>query len=312
MLKKTSPIFFLIIFAAIVVHEPKAISEPAASPWDHAKENLTRIAYPSLEKMKWKPYFMMPQDNLECLFGKDWQYVARFNRIDRRHAYPGMTIRVPAAMNEIKNYSPMPALYEPAKRNDKFILVNLTEQWLGAYEYGKLKFSMPAASGTVANPTPVGVFRVDARHRNHTSSLYKTEDQQAQYPMDYAFRFHVGKDNISYWIHARDLPGRPASHGCIGVYDEAMQNRMYGIPGQPVLEDARKLYDWAVGENDYEDDTGELELLEDGPIVEVTGENPGYRPAPFESVIARRGGLKEFMAGIGDLISFRSSSNNRL
>jgi len=32
-----------------------------------------------------------------------------------------------------------------------------------------------------------------------------------------------------------------------------------------------------VGEDDYEDDTGELELLEDAPVVEVRGTNPVYR-----------------------------------
>jgi hypothetical protein len=312
MLQKATYIFFLIIFLMIIINEPKVVSEPAASPQDPAKEDLTRIGYPSLEKMKWKPYFIRPQDTLECLFGKDWPYVARFNRIDRRHAYPGMTIRVPVDMDKIRNYTPMPSMYEPAKRFDKYILVNLTEQWLGAYVYGKLKFSMPVASGTGANPTPVGIFRVDARDRTHTSSLYKTEDEQAQYPMDYAFRFHVGDDDVSYWIHARDLPGRPASHGCIGVYDESMQNRMYGIPGEPVLDDAKKLYDWAVGENDYDYDTGKLELLEDGPIVEVTGNNPSYGPAAFESIMARRSRLKDFIAGIGDLISFRFSSKTRL
>lgn len=33
----------------------------------------------------------------------------------------------------------------------------------------------------------------------------------------------------------------------------------------------------AVGENEYEDDTGEAEELEDGPVVEVIGANPEYR-----------------------------------
>lgn len=299
MLKKISLLVLLMIFAVIVVHEPMTVSEPAASPYDHAKENLTRIEYPSVEKIKWKAYFMRPQDSLEYLFGNDWPHVARFNRIDRRHAYPGMTIRVPENMADIRNYTPMPDQYEPAKRYHKYILVNLTEQWLGAYENGKLKFSMPAASGTSSNPSPVGVFRVDARHRNHTSSLYKTEDQQAQYPMDYAFRFHIGKDNVSYWIHARDLPGKPASHGCIGVYDESMQNRMYGIPGRPVLDDAKKLYAWAVGD-DYDFDSGELELLEDGPIVEVTGGNPTFRSSPFENILAGspKEGLRSFVAGL--------------
>jgi hypothetical protein len=90
-------------------------------------------------------------------------------------------------------------------------------------------------------------------------------------------RFHVGEDNASYWIHARDLPGKPASHGCVGLYDESMQNRVYGSPELPVLLDSERLYDWAVGESEYDDDSGYLELLEDGPTVEVRGENPRYR-----------------------------------
>jgi hypothetical protein len=276
MLRKLFFVLMVISFAVIVLYRPDAISEPGANPQDPAREDLSRVEYPSLAAIPWEPRFIRPQDNLEKLFGKDWVYVARFNRIDRRHVYPGMTIKAPKEIAQIRGYAPMPAFHEPAKRHSKYILVNITEQWLGAYEYGNLKFSMPAATGMDGHNTPTGLFRVDARHRNHTSSLYKTEDQKEQYPMDNAFRFHVGNDNISYWIHARDLPGRPASHGCIGVYDENMQNRQYGIPEKPLLRDSEKLYAWAVGEEDYEDDTGELELLEDGPVVEVTGENPRY------------------------------------
>jgi hypothetical protein len=94
--------------------------------------------------------------------------------------------------------------------------------------------------------------------------------------MDYAIRFHIGKDNVAYWIHARDLPGKPASHGCIGLFDEAMQKRVTKIPENPVLHDSKKLYDWAVGENLYGPDSGNIELLEDGPLVEVAGRNPEY------------------------------------
>jgi hypothetical protein len=311
-LRKTSALLLIIIFSAIVIHDPKAVSEPSASPLDHAKEDLTRIEYPSLKTMKLKPLFMRPQDSLEKLFGNDWVYVARLNRIDRRHTYPGMTIRIPENMDEIRNYCPLPSFYEAAEHYDRYILVNLTEQWLGAYEYGKLKFSMPVATGMKGHDTPTGLFRVDARDREHVSSLYKTEDEQEQYPMDYAFRFYVGKDNIAYWIHARDLPGKPASHGCVGVYDEMMQNRMYGIPQEPELADAKKLYDWAVGESEYEEDSGHLELLEDGPVVEVTGENPGYRAAPPESLIVQKSSLEHMIDGLKDLISSLSPGKNHL
>jgi hypothetical protein len=266
-----------LVLVSVVTYDPAVFSVPAASPSDPAMENLTRIDYPSLSGIKCRAHFIRPQDSLETLFGSDWEYIARLNRIDRRHAYPGMTIRVPLDMKDARRYSPLPSSYEPAKHYEKYILIDLKEQWLGAYENGKLRFSMPAASGADGHLTPTGVFRIDARHRNHTSSLYKTEDQEEQYPMDFAIRFHVGADNVAYWIHARDLPGRPASHGCVGVYDEEMQNRVYGIPERPTLVDARRLYDWAVGEEDYDYDSGELELLDDGPVVEVRGQNPVYR-----------------------------------
>jgi hypothetical protein len=277
MLRKVLFFVVLIILSAIVVYHPLATSEPGPNPNDPAHEDLSRVNYPSLAKIHWHPHFIKPEESLESLFGRDWPFVARFNRIDRRHVYPGMTIKVPDNMTECRSYVPVPLEYEPAKRREKYLLIDLTEQWIGAYEYGKLIFSAPAATGALGHETPVGVYQIDARDKNHSSSLYKTEDQSDQYPMDNAMRFHVGEDNVSYWIHARDLPGKPASHGCVGLYDESMQNRVYGSPELPVLLDSERFYAWAVGENDYEDDSGAIELLEDAPTVEVRGEIPHYR-----------------------------------
>ncbi len=279
----TKTIKYLVLSAVlitIVVYKPLKISHPAASPADPAREDLGRVVYPSTRSIAWRPVFIRPQDTLESLYGKDWELVARFNRIDRRHVYPGMTIKSPVHITDLKDYTPVAREYAPAKRYRRYILINMEEQWLGAYEYGKLKFSIPAATGRDGHETPTGIFRVDARDRNHTSSLYKTEDESIQYPMDYAIRFHVGADNVSYWIHARDLPGRPASHGCVGVYDESMQKRVFTVPEKPVLQDSKKLYEWAVGENLYGPDSGKVELLKNGPIVEIVGHNPKYLSNP--------------------------------
>lgn len=268
------------IFSAIVVHSPLVISEPGANPKDPAREDLSRVEYPSLAQAAWKPRFIRPHETLETLYGDDWVTVARFNRIDRRHVYPGMTIKEPLDIVGARKYTPLPQVYEPARRHEKYILIHITEQWLGAYEFGELQFSMPAATGKKGTETPTGLFRVSARHRNHTSSLYQTDSGDEQYPMDNAIRFHVDENAVAYWIHARDLPGRPASHGCVGLFDEAMQNRVYGFPDEPVLLDAEKLYEWAVGEEEYEDDTGELDELEEGPVVEIAGANPIYHQFP--------------------------------
>ena len=271
------PLIALLVLAVITLQKPSLLADPAANPKDPAREDLTRVEYPSLKNIKWHGHFVRPNETLESLFGNDWQLVARFNRVDRRHVYPGMTIKVPDRIDDIRGYTPLPAFYEPAKRHEKYILVNMTEQWLGGYEYGKLKFSMPAATGRPGFESPTGIFRISARDRHHTSSLYKTDNDEEQYPMDNAMRFHVAPDGVAYWIHARDLPGRPASHGCIGLFDEAMQKRMFETPENPVLLDSQKVYAWAVGEDEYEDDPGTAEELEDGPVVEVIGQNPVYR-----------------------------------
>ena len=271
-----------VLLCAIVVFRPVSISLPGTLPDDPSREDLGRIVYPSMKNIPWRSRFIMPDESLERLFGDKWVHVARFNRIDRRHAYPGMTIKVPVNMADIVEYTPMPQVYDKAKPFRKYILVNITEQWLGAYEKGKLKFSMPAATGKENHETPVGMFRVDARDRSHFSSLYDTEDGKSKYPMDYAIRFYVGPDEVAYWIHARDLPGKPASHGCIGVFDEEMQKRVYEMSFEPVLKDAQKLYAWAVGGQENGIDSGGLELVENGPVVEVTGPLPVYLPFPWE------------------------------
>jgi hypothetical protein len=259
-----------------VLRVPSVTDEPAATPMDKAIEDLSRVEYPSLKEIRWHPHFIQPNQALESMFGPDWTWVARFNRLDRRHAYPGMTIKVPDRIEDIRGYTPLPKLYEPARGHGKYILVDITEQWLGAYENGRLVFSAPAATGKAGTETPTGLFRIDARHLTHTSSLYKTANDEEQYPMDNALRFYIGTDNVSYWIHARDLPGRPASHGCIVLFDEEMQNRVFGTPQKPVLLDSQRLYAWAAGEEEYDYDDGSLDELEDGPVVEVRGLLPRY------------------------------------
>lgn len=266
----------VVIIFGIAVMAPRTTSGPAASPEDRAQEDLSRYEYPSMAGIPWKAHFVMPQESLERLFGEDWIAVARFNRIDRRHTYPGMTIKVPRNMEEIRNYTPLPSVLDRAKKHGKYILLSVTEQWIGAYEYGRLVFSMPAATGKEGHLTPTGLFRVDAYHRQHTSSLYKTAKGDLQYPMDYGLRFFIDKEHYSYWIHARDLPGRPASHGCVGLFDEAMQHRVYSVPERPVIEDAKKLYAWVIGEEAYQLDDGTLQILADGPILEIAGELPRY------------------------------------
>ncbi|HEY5976024.1 MAG TPA: L,D-transpeptidase, partial [Geobacteraceae bacterium] len=144
------------------------------------------------------------------------------------------------------------------------------EQFLGAYEYGELVFSFPIASGNQENRTPIGDFRINAYHRRHQSSLYRIEKKEIPYPMHYGLRFYTNREGVDFWLHGRDVPGYPQSHGCIGLYDEEMQKRFYHYPSQPLLMDARTLYQWAIAPLQDSDDLTELN---DGPRVRIIGES---------------------------------------
>jgi lipoprotein-anchoring transpeptidase ErfK/SrfK len=242
-------------------------------PWSAHAHSPSRCAiqYPSDAKVEWECRALRASETLETLFGARWVDVARFNRIDRRHVSPGVSLKVPTRIEDVVGFTPMPPEYPAAAEEAKFILVDLSEQFLGAYEHGRLVFSAPIAVGEKGNETPAGEFTITAAHRRHRSSLYNIEKTNIPYPMYYALRFHIGSKGVAYWIHGRDIPGFPASHGCIGLYDEPMQKRFYGHPREPVLEDARTLYNWVLAPLP-EDNT--YRILSNGPRMLIIGRAP--------------------------------------
>lgn len=233
------------------------------------------IHYPSDARIAWTCLRIRRGETLHGLFGSQWQAVLRFNRIDRRHIYPGVRIKVPRHLHQVDHFTPLPTLYPPALGTPKFILVDLTEQFLGAYANGRRVMSFPITSGSRTKPTPVGLFKVTAYDRRHSSSLYDLEGTDKPYPMHYALRFFVSANGIADWIHGRDVPGYAASHGCIGLYDERMQREYYGQPRHPILEDARRLFKWAIAPHHG---TGGFHLLANGPPVMIIGHAPDFPP----------------------------------
>jgi hypothetical protein len=242
-----------------------------AAPAAHAVPSPCDLRYPSDERVEWDCETLRRGQTLESRFGDRWPDVARFNRIDRRHAGPGVRLKVPRRLEAVDCFTPLPAEYLEAVADSKFVLVDLTEQFIGAYEHGKLVFSAPITAGIPSNPTPAGDFRITAFDRQHVSSRYFIEGTTQPYPMHWGLRFHVAPSGVSYWIHSRDVPGYPASHGCVGLYDETMQKACYGNPRDPVLDDAERLYRWAVGGRP---DDGLMHALPEGPRVEIVGRAP--------------------------------------
>lgn len=237
--------------------------------------DLCSVIHPSDTRIAWRCVTIKPGQTLESLFGRRWVDVARFNRVDRRHIYPGVRIKVPVNLDEIRDFSPMPKTCTPAQKYPKFILIDLPEQFLGAYEFGALAFSAPVSTGEPTDQTPNGRFRITAYSKRHFSSIYNIEGTDIPYPMQYALRFFISRQGVSYWIHGRDVPGYPLSHGCVGLYDEEMQKKYYGYPPVPVLEDTKALFDWVVPR--AKGGSG-VHAITGGPPVLIVGKAPVPQP----------------------------------
>ena len=255
----------------------------AAGAQDKIK-SLCDVHYPSDKRIESSCLLLKWTDTPIALFGERWPDVLRFNRMDRRHFIGGVSIKVPKRLDEIRNFSPLPQSYPSARAEEKFILVDQSEGFLGAYRYGTLVLSFPAAVGVKGHRAPNGNFQIDAADAHHASKSYAMEEIQRPYPMHYGLRYFLDKkspDWDAYWIHGRDVPGYPASHGCIGLYDEQMQYDYYDAYDKkvnkgnyhklekPFLDAARELYLWALPAGP---DSGTFHTFKNGPKVLIVGE----------------------------------------
>lgn len=100
------------------------------------------------------------------------------------------------------------------------IVVSLTEQKAYIYRNGIAIGVSTLSSGKKGRETPTGVFSILQKSVDHKSDLYNSA------PMPYMQR--LTWDGIA--LHAGNLPGYPASHGCIRL-PMAFAKKLYGITG---------------------------------------------------------------------------------
>jgi len=98
------------------------------------------------------------------------------------------------------------------------IVVSLNNQTVTAYDNGKVIAKSPISSGMNGHPTPTGIFSILEKNRSHFSNLYGGA------PMPFMQRL----TNSGIALHAGDLPGYPASHGCIRLPYSFARN-LFGI-----------------------------------------------------------------------------------
>ncbi len=93
----------------------------------------------------------------------------------------------------------------PTPPGPHLLIVSLKSQHATLYSNGAPVARTPISSGTASHPTPTGVFSVIQKNRHHRSNIYSGA------PMPYMQR--LTWSGIA--LHQGQLPGYPASHGCI-------------------------------------------------------------------------------------------------
>jgi hypothetical protein len=93
----------------------------------------------------------------------------------------------------------------PTPPGPHLFLVSLRSQRASLYANGQLVAHTPISSGTASHPTPTGIFSVIQKNRHHRSNIYSGA------PMPFMQR--LTWSGIA--LHQGQLPGYPASHGCI-------------------------------------------------------------------------------------------------
>jgi L,D-transpeptidase catalytic domain len=123
--------------------------------------------------------------------------------------------------------SPGQFVWEPeaASTGPVFLVIDLTRQRVLLYRGGVPIAASTMSSGSKGRETPIGVFTILQKEVVHRSRTYDDA------PMPYMQR--LTPQGVA--MHAGNLPGYPASHGCIRL-PKAFAKLLYGVTelGTPV------------------------------------------------------------------------------
>ena len=95
------PRLFPHTFLTVAMFLSVLASSPAFADSPHRHRSPCATRYPSDQTIEWECRTLQRGESLEKLFGEQWTDVARFNRIDRRHAVPGVAVKVPRSLDAL-------------------------------------------------------------------------------------------------------------------------------------------------------------------------------------------------------------------
>jgi len=115
---------------------------------------------------------------------------------------------------------------ERAPEGPVVVVVSIPKQWVVVYRNGTRIGASTCSTGRPGHRTPAGVFVILQKDRVHHSSTYNNA------PMPYMER--LTWQGVA--LHAGNLPGFPASHGCVRLPNE-FAKLLFGVTplGTPVI-----------------------------------------------------------------------------
>ena len=142
-------------------------------------------------------------------------------------AHPMTQPKLPV-LERAARLSPGQFVWEPeaASTGPVFLVIDLTRQRVLLYRGGVLIAASTISSGSEGRETPTGVFTILQKEVVHRSRTYDDA------PMPYMQRLTAK----GVAMHAGNLPGYPASHGCIRLPKD-FAKLLYGVTelGTPVM-----------------------------------------------------------------------------
>ncbi|MCI0491248.1 MAG: L,D-transpeptidase [Blastocatellia bacterium] len=162
--------------------------------------------------------------------GEQRSLILKVNRIDIKHLRKGDTLFIPDETDDPLVLAPFPLELEQVRDIPKILFVSRRVQAFGAYESGKLVRWGPTSTGKKSTPTPARLY-----HTNWKAKLTRST-VDSSWILPWCFNLD-NSEGISF--HQYDLPGYPASHGCVRLLEEDAE-WIYSWADQWVLSDSRR------------------------------------------------------------------------
>ena len=213
--------------------------------------------------------------------------VLKLNRVDLAHA-KRKNIVVPDSILPELEYSPLPSQVRELAEIPKFIAVSRRVQAFGAYEYGKLVRWGPTSTGKASTPTDSGLFFTNWKSRTAIS----TDDPS--WILNWYFNI-IALKGVAF--HQYELPGKPASHGCVRLLEEDAQ-WIYGWASQwvPGRGSNVKVYGTPVlifGDYGYGQPAPWLGLVTGDSSATISSTELGEALSPNLALVTERAGAND-------------------